>query len=120
MNKVSLVKVSPCSNTGSIRDDPYWTFWKNSLELIELYSMNKVSFVSVSSCSNTGSIRDDPCWTSWKNSVELKELSSIYKQKLVSLCVSDKYLLIKVLVLLQERNSQKLRQEKAKENEVFR
>jgi hypothetical protein len=25
INKVSLVQVSSCSNTGSIRDDPYWT-----------------------------------------------------------------------------------------------
>jgi hypothetical protein len=25
INKVSLVYVSSCSNTGSIRDDPYWT-----------------------------------------------------------------------------------------------
>ena len=45
MNKVlymfSLVYVSSCSNTGSIRDDPYWTSRKNSLELIELSSINK-------------------------------------------------------------------------------
>ena len=33
INKVSLVKVSFCSNTGSIRDDPYWTSRKNSSEL---------------------------------------------------------------------------------------
>jgi hypothetical protein len=33
------------SNTGSIRDDPYWTSRKNSLELIELSSINKVSLV---------------------------------------------------------------------------
>jgi hypothetical protein len=26
INKVSLVQVSSCSNTRSIRDDPYWTF----------------------------------------------------------------------------------------------
>jgi hypothetical protein len=44
-NKVSLVYVSSCSNTGSIRDDPYWTSRENSLELIELYSTNKVSLV---------------------------------------------------------------------------
>ena len=44
-NKVSLVEVSSCSNTGSIRDDPYWTSRKNNLELIELSSINKVSFV---------------------------------------------------------------------------
>jgi hypothetical protein len=49
INKVSLVQVSSCSNTGSIRD-----------KLIELSSINKVSLVQVSSCSNTGSIRDDP------------------------------------------------------------
>ena len=35
--------VSSCSNTGSIRDDLYWTSSKNSLELIELSSKNKVS-----------------------------------------------------------------------------
>ena len=29
-------------NPGSIRDDPYWTSRKNSLELIELSSINKV------------------------------------------------------------------------------
>jgi hypothetical protein len=33
------------SNTGSTRDDPYWTSRKNSLELIELSSINKVSSV---------------------------------------------------------------------------
>ena len=32
------------SNTGSIRDGPYWTR-KNSLELIELSSINKVSLI---------------------------------------------------------------------------
>jgi hypothetical protein len=37
--------VSSCSNTGSIRDDPYWTSRKNSLELIELSSINKVNLV---------------------------------------------------------------------------
>ena len=45
INKVSLVYVSSCSNTGSIRDDPYRTSRKNSLELIELSSINKVSLV---------------------------------------------------------------------------
>jgi hypothetical protein len=45
INKVSLVYVSSCSNTGSIRDDSYWTSKKNSLELIELSSINKVSVV---------------------------------------------------------------------------
>jgi hypothetical protein len=59
VNKVSLILVSSCSNTGSIRDDPYWTSRENSLELIELSSINKVSLISVSSCCNTGSIRDD-------------------------------------------------------------
>ena len=80
ITKVSLVQVSSCSKTGSIRDDPYWISRKNSLELIELSSMNKVSLVQVSSCSNTGSIRDDPYWTSRKNSLELVELSSIYSR----------------------------------------
>ena len=51
-----LVYRSFCSNTGSIRDDPYWTSWKNSLELIELSSINKVSLVQVFSCIYTGSI----------------------------------------------------------------
>jgi hypothetical protein len=41
--KVSLVLVSSGSNTGSIRDNPYWTSRKNSLGLIELSSINKVS-----------------------------------------------------------------------------
>ena len=35
INKVGLVEVSSCSNTGSIKDDPYWTSRKNSLELID-------------------------------------------------------------------------------------
>ena len=39
-----LSLVSSCSNTLSIRDDPY-TSRKNSLELIELSSINKVSLV---------------------------------------------------------------------------
>ena len=82
----------PVVTPGSIRDDPYWTSRKNSLELIELSSINKVSLVYVSSCSNllqeettsnTGSIRDDPYWTSRKNSLELIELSSINKVSLV-------------------------------------
>ena len=34
-----------CCNTVSIRDDPYWTSRKNSLELIGLSSINKVSLV---------------------------------------------------------------------------
>ncbi len=41
--KVSLFRVLSRSNTVSIRDDPYWTSRKNSLELIELSSINKVS-----------------------------------------------------------------------------
>ena len=45
MNKVSLVYVSSSGKTESIRDDPYWTSRKNSLELIELSSINKVSLV---------------------------------------------------------------------------
>ena len=45
VNKFSLVQVSSCSNTALIRDDPYWTSRKNSLELIELSSINKVSLV---------------------------------------------------------------------------
>ena len=47
INKVSLVWISSCSNTGSIRDDSYWTSRKNSLELIELFSINKVSLLIV-------------------------------------------------------------------------
>ena len=42
-----LVQVFSCSNTGSARDDPYWTSRMNSLELIELSSINKVSSVQV-------------------------------------------------------------------------
>jgi hypothetical protein len=64
---------------GSIKDDPYCTSRKNSLELIELSSINKVSLVLLSSCSNIGSIRDDPYWTSRDNSLELIELFSINK-----------------------------------------
>ena len=45
IHKVSLVQVFSCSNTGSIRYDPYWTPRKNSLELIALSSINKVSLV---------------------------------------------------------------------------
>jgi hypothetical protein len=37
--------ISSCSNTGSIRHDPYWISRENSLELIELSSINKVSLV---------------------------------------------------------------------------
>ena len=45
INNVSLFKVSVCTSTGSMRDDPYCTSGKNSLELIELFNMNKVSLV---------------------------------------------------------------------------
>ena len=38
-NKISLVQVFSCSNTGSIKDDPYWTSKENSFELIELFSI---------------------------------------------------------------------------------
>ena len=69
-----FVLVSSCSNTGSVRDQPYWTYRKNSLELIELSSINKV--VLVSSCS-------DSYWTSRKNSSELIELFSINKVSIV-------------------------------------
>jgi hypothetical protein len=31
-NKIRLVQVSSCSDTGSIRDDSYWTSKLNSLE----------------------------------------------------------------------------------------
>jgi hypothetical protein len=36
---------SSCSNTGSIRGDPYWTSREIGLELIELSNINKVSLV---------------------------------------------------------------------------
>ena len=39
--------LSSLSNTGSIRDDPYWTSRENSLELIELSNINIVSLVLV-------------------------------------------------------------------------
>ena len=67
----------------TIRDDPYWTSRKNSLELIELSSINKVILVYVSFYSNTGLKRDYPYWISRKNSLELIELSSINKVILV-------------------------------------
>ena len=35
----SLIMVSPCSNTGQIRDNPSQTSRKNSLELMELSSI---------------------------------------------------------------------------------
>ena len=44
-NNVSLVQVSTCNNTGSIRDDSYWTSRKNNIELMELFSINKFSLV---------------------------------------------------------------------------
>ena len=67
----SLVLFSSGSNTGSIRDNPYWTSRKNNLGLIKLSSINKVSLVLVSSGSNTGSVRDDPYWTPMENTLEL-------------------------------------------------
>ena len=75
--------VFSCTDTVSIRDDPYWTSRKNSLELIELSSINKVSLVQGSFCSNTRSKRDDPHWTSRKKGLELIELSCINKVSLV-------------------------------------
>ena len=45
IDKITSDQVSSCSNTGSIRDGPYWTSRKNSLKLIELSSINKVSLV---------------------------------------------------------------------------
>ena len=72
INKVSLVEVSSYNNTESIRDDPYWTSRKNSLELIELSRINKVILAQVSSYNNAGSMRDDSYWASKKNSLELK------------------------------------------------
>jgi hypothetical protein len=55
--KVSLDVILHDSNTGSIRDDPYWISRKNSLELMELSSITKVS-LDVILYSNTGSIRN--------------------------------------------------------------
>jgi hypothetical protein len=82
--RISLATlISSCSNTGSIRDDLYWTSKENILELIELSSINKVSLVKVSFWRKTGSVRDDPYWISRKNSLELIELSSINKVSLV-------------------------------------
>ena len=43
--KVILVGFSFGSNTGSIRNDPYWTSRKNSLELIELSSISRTKNV---------------------------------------------------------------------------
>ena len=72
INKVSLVYVSSCSNTGPITARPI-TSRKRSLELIEPSSINKVSFVYISSCSNTGPITAGPI-TSRKRSLELIDL----------------------------------------------
>ena len=69
--------VSSCSNTGSIRDDPYWTSRKNSFELIEPSSINKFSLVQVSFSGNAGSTEYDPFWASRKNSFELIGCSSV-------------------------------------------
>jgi hypothetical protein len=81
-NSSELIQLSSTSNTGSIRDDPYWTSRKNSLRTDRAIQY-KVSLVQVYSCSNTGSIRDDPYWTSRENSLELIKLSSINKVSLV-------------------------------------
>ena len=43
-NNLELMEISS-SNSGSIRDDPYWISKKNSLELMELSSINKVGLV---------------------------------------------------------------------------
>ena len=69
---------------------------RNSLKLMELFTINKVSLVSVLSCCNTRSITDDPYltshtrsirddryWTFRKNSLQPIELSSINKVTLV-------------------------------------
>jgi hypothetical protein len=40
INKVSLVYVPSCSNTGPLRDVTYWTFRANSSVLLELSSIN--------------------------------------------------------------------------------
>ena len=37
------IETISCCSIGSIRDDPFWTYRKNSLELIEISSINKVS-----------------------------------------------------------------------------
>lgn len=47
INKISLIQVSFCSNTGPIRDYPYWSSSKNSLELIELSSLKTSLFAYV-------------------------------------------------------------------------
>ena len=50
-NDLGLIELSSinsslaCSNTGSIRDNPYLTSRKNSLEQIKLSSINKISLV---------------------------------------------------------------------------
>ena len=44
INKVSLVQVSSCSNTESIRNVPYWTSRENSLELIKLSTVETKLF----------------------------------------------------------------------------
>jgi hypothetical protein len=81
INKVGLVSVSSCSNTGSIRDCFYCSSRENSLELTELSSINKVGLVSVSSCSNTGSIRDDPHRSSRENHLELIVSSTLFSHQ---------------------------------------
>ena len=70
-----------CSNTGSIRDDPYWTSKANSLELIELSSLNIVAsvLVQISPFRKTAwnKKRYDSYWTSRENSLKLVELSNV-------------------------------------------
>ena len=50
---LSTIYKYSCSNTGSIRDDPYWTSRRNNLELIELSSINEISLGQVYSCAKT-------------------------------------------------------------------
>ena len=45
--KVYFSLVSSYSNTGSIRDDPYWTSRKNSLELVKLSNINKLKLIKI-------------------------------------------------------------------------
>ena len=42
-NSTLLHYVDSCKNTRTARDDSYWTFRENSLELIKLSSIKKVS-----------------------------------------------------------------------------
>ena len=49
IDKVSLIWVPSSSNTGTIRDDPYWTSRKNSLDMAVLSRRNKVTWHQVQS-----------------------------------------------------------------------